>query len=101
MPSLVLCTGFEHALNLRGSRAIPVSSTPTRSTVVGHRSCQMARSGPVRMAMSWQQAAGIIYGVASGAAKYANLGGPVVAGRDNYQGEAFKDVLAAGGTVLS
>ncbi len=46
------------------------------------------------------QAAGIIYGAASGAAKYANPGGLVVAGRDNYQGQAFKDALAAGGTVL-
>jgi hypothetical protein len=36
----------------------------------------------------------------SGAAKYANPGGLVVAGRDKYQGQAFKDALAAGGTVL-
>jgi hypothetical protein len=46
------------------------------------------------------QAAGIIYGAPSGAWPYAHPGGLVVAGRDNYQGQAFKDVSAAGGTVL-
>jgi hypothetical protein len=46
------------------------------------------------------QAAGITYGGASGAAPYAHPGGLVVAGRDNYQGQAFKDVSAAGGSVL-
>ena len=46
------------------------------------------------------QAAGIFYGSASGAMAYAHPGGLVVAGRDNYQDQAFKDVSAAGGTVL-
>jgi hypothetical protein len=46
------------------------------------------------------QAAGVTYGPASGAAPYAYPGGLVVAGRDNYQEQAFKTVSAAGGTVL-
>ena len=46
------------------------------------------------------QAAGLVYGNPGEAARYAYPGGLVVAGRDNYQGQAFKDVSAAGGTVL-
>jgi hypothetical protein len=46
------------------------------------------------------QAAGLVYGNPAQAAMYAYPGGLVVAGRDNYQGQAFKDVSAAGGTVL-
>ena len=46
------------------------------------------------------QAAGLVYGNPAQAATYAYPGGLVVAGRDNYQGQAFKDVSAAGGTVL-
>jgi hypothetical protein len=46
------------------------------------------------------QAAGLVYGNPGEAATYAYRGGLVVAGRDNYQGQAFKDVSAAGGTVL-
>ena len=46
------------------------------------------------------QAAGIIYGPSSGAQQYAHPGGLVVAGRDNYQGQGFKNVSAAGGSVL-
>ena len=47
------------------------------------------------------QAAGVTYGSASGALPYAHPGGLVIAGRDNYQGEAFKEVSAAGGTCSS
>ncbi|GAB3299754.1 hypothetical protein GCM10027451_01490 [Geodermatophilus aquaeductus] len=46
------------------------------------------------------QAAGIFYGSSSGAEAYAHPGGLVVAGRDNYADEAFRDVSAGGGTVL-
>jgi hypothetical protein len=46
------------------------------------------------------QAAGLVWGNAAEAAKYAYPGGLVVAGRDNYQAQPFKDVSAAGGTVL-
>jgi hypothetical protein len=46
------------------------------------------------------QAAGLVYGDPGQAAKYAYPGGLVVAGRDNYQGQAFKDVSDAGGSVL-
>ncbi len=46
------------------------------------------------------QAAGLVWGNPAEAAKYAYPGGLVVAGRDNYQGQPFKDVSAAGGTVL-
>ena len=46
------------------------------------------------------QAAGLVYGDPTEAAKYAYPGGLVVAGRDNFQSQAFKDVSAAGGTVL-
>jgi hypothetical protein len=46
------------------------------------------------------QAAGVTYGTSSGAEPYAHPGGLVVAGRDNYQAQAFKNVSAAGGTVL-
>ena len=46
------------------------------------------------------QPAGIFYEQPSGARAYAHPGGLVVAGRDNYQDQAFKDVSAAGGSVL-
>jgi hypothetical protein len=49
------------------------------------------------------QAASIVYGApgANGQAEaYAHPGALVVAGRDNYQDQAFKDISAAGGTVL-
>jgi hypothetical protein len=46
------------------------------------------------------QAAGLVYGKPAEATTYAYPGGLVVAGRDNYKGQAFKDVSAAGGTVL-
>lgn len=46
------------------------------------------------------QAAGLVYGDPSQAEQYAHPGGLVVAGRDNYEDQAFKDVSAAGGTVL-
>ncbi|SNT02573.1 hypothetical protein SAMN06893096_11362 [Geodermatophilus pulveris] len=47
------------------------------------------------------QAAGLFYGSSpSGAVAYAHPGGLVVAGRDNYQDQAFKDVSAGGGSVL-
>lgn len=40
------------------------------------------------------------YGAPSGATAYAHPGGLVVAGRDNYQDQAFKDVSNGGGSVL-
>jgi hypothetical protein len=46
------------------------------------------------------QAASLIWGSGSLAEPYAHPGALVVAGRDNYQDQAFKDVSAAGGTVL-
>ena len=46
------------------------------------------------------QAAGIFYGGSSGATAYAHPGGLVVAGRDNYQDQAFRTVSAGGGSVL-
>lgn len=46
------------------------------------------------------QAATIVYGATGGTSDYAHPGGLVVAGRDNYADQAFKDVSAAGGTVL-
>lgn len=46
------------------------------------------------------QAAALVYGSPTQAKKYAHPGGLVVAGRDNYQARAFKDVSVAGGTVL-
>lgn len=46
------------------------------------------------------QAAGLIYSSSAGASAYAHPGGLVVAGRDNYADQPFKDVSAAGGTVL-
>ena len=46
------------------------------------------------------QPAGLIYGDPTQAVQYAHPGGLVVAGRDNFQGQGFKDVSAAGGTVL-
>ena len=42
----------------------------------------------------------MIYGSAAGAEPYARPGGLVVASRNNYQGQGFKDVSAAGGSVL-
>ena len=46
------------------------------------------------------QPGAVVFGSASAAEPYAHPGGLVVAGRDNYQGQAFKDVSAAGGHVL-
>lgn len=46
------------------------------------------------------QAAALFYESSSGATAYAHPGGLVVAGRDNYRAEAFKEVSAAGGSVL-
>ena len=46
------------------------------------------------------QAAALVYGPGSGAEPYAHPGGLVVAGRDNYRDKGFKNVSAAGGTVL-
>lgn len=46
------------------------------------------------------QAASIVWGSAANARPYAHPGGLVVAGRDNYGDQEFKDVSAAGGTVL-
>lgn len=46
------------------------------------------------------QAAALVYGNPAQAEKFAHPGGLVVTGRDNYQGQAFKDVSAAGGSVL-
>jgi hypothetical protein len=55
-------------------------------------------SGPVRNFPA--QAAALVYGPGSRAKPYAHRGGLVVAGRDNYRDRGFKDVSAAGGTVL-
>jgi hypothetical protein len=51
MPSLVFCTGFEHALNLR---ELDQGQYQYADAIdgLGHRSYQMVRSGPVRMALS-------------------------------------------------
>lgn len=46
------------------------------------------------------QAASIVWGPSSYARPYAHPGGLVVAGRDNYDEQPFKDVSSAGGTVL-
>jgi hypothetical protein len=46
------------------------------------------------------QAGGLFYGSSSGAQAYAHPGGLVVAGRDNYQDQAFKSVSAGGGSML-
>jgi hypothetical protein len=46
------------------------------------------------------QAAGIIYGAGSVAARFAHPGSLVVAGRDNFDDPAFQQVSARGGTVL-
>lgn len=46
------------------------------------------------------QPATLAYGGTSGVSAYAHPGALVVAGRDNYGDQAFKDVSAAGGTVL-
>lgn len=46
------------------------------------------------------QAGALAYGDAAQAAKYAYPGGLVVAGRDNFDSEEFRDVSRAGGTVL-
>lgn len=46
------------------------------------------------------QPASLVYDEAAGARAYAAPGGLVVAGRDNYDDPAFRDVAAKGGTVL-
>ena len=43
---------------------------------------------------------GIFYGLASGATAYAQPGGLVVAGRDNYQDRAFKDSRLRGSVLI-
>jgi hypothetical protein len=79
------------ALATPSGSATPTLSTPTSSPI-------SSTSSTITNLPA--QAGGIIYGAASGAAPYAHKGGLVVAGRANYQGQAFKDVSAAGGTVL-
>ncbi|HEX8227062.1 MAG TPA: hypothetical protein VF572_04310 [Candidatus Saccharimonadales bacterium] len=46
------------------------------------------------------QPAVLIYGGSTALSAYAKPGALVAAGRDNYQAQGFKDVSAAGGTVL-
>jgi hypothetical protein len=46
------------------------------------------------------QPAALVFGDAGQAVQYAHKGGLVVAGRENYADQPFKDVSAAGGTVL-
>ena len=46
------------------------------------------------------QPAGLVYGDPRQAEQYAHPGGLVVAGRDNYEAQEFKDVSVRGGTVL-
>ena len=78
--------------------------TSSRSTASSSRS----HVAPTEMAVTARddiqnlpaQAAGLVWGDAAQAAQYAYPGGLVVSGRDNYQGQPFKDVSAAGGTVL-
>ena len=74
-----------------------VAVTPAPSPYAGwsprtHESAQVTNMPP--------QAAAIVYDEPSQALPYAHPGGLVVAGRDNYDAEAFREVSAAGGTVL-
>ena len=59
---------------------------------------------PVQAITNWPaQAASVMYGdggLTSRAITYAQPGGLVAAGRTNYQDHIFKDISAAGGTVL-
>jgi hypothetical protein len=55
---------------------------------------------PVSAGGEVTQPATLAYGTARGVQEYAEPGGLVVAGRDNYGDRAFRDVADAGGTVL-
>jgi hypothetical protein len=97
MPSLVLCTGFEHGLNTSASW-IKCNTGVKYADAIDGTGPQILSSGAVLsryVSGGRDQLRRRI-----GRAKYANPGGLVLAGRDNYQGQAFKDVSAAGGTVL-
>ena len=61
---------------------------------------KMAMTAPDDIQNRPPQAAALVYGNPDEAAPYAYPGGLVVSGRDNYQGKAFKNVSAKGGTVL-
>jgi len=75
----------------RPDRAEPSGSAAATATV-GSASNEIQNFPP--------QAAGLAYGDPAQAAQYAYPGGLVVAGRDNFDGKEFRDVSAAGGSVL-
>ena len=76
---------------------VEVATTQTPSPYTGW-SASTASSTPITNMPP--QAAGVVYGEADGALPYAHAGALVVAGRDNYDDKGFRDVSAAGGTVL-
>jgi hypothetical protein len=74
----------------------PTDADPAASPTVVHHPGSARRE----VANLPAQAAGIFYDGASAAAPFARRGSLVVASRTNYQGQAFKKVSRAGGTVL-
>ena len=89
------------ALPYRGLRVVrsrSVRSTRTSATTTTPTTTTTPPAGPLSNAPA--QPAAIVYDSTAGAAAYARPGGLVVAGRDNYEDQVFKDVSAAGGTTL-
>jgi hypothetical protein len=81
------------ALIVRGSDAV-VSTEASRGDPPS------AHLEPVEVQPFPPQAAALVYGDPAEATAFAHPGGLVVAGRDNYQAAEFRNVAAAGGTVL-
>jgi hypothetical protein len=76
-----------------------LASTQLNTSSLRHRlPINEVGEGPIRNVPG--QAAALVYGDPADAEKYGYPGGLVVAGRDNYDDQKFKDVSTAGGTVL-
>jgi len=68
---------------------VPTTTVPTTSSVT-----------PPAGGRAPAQPGAVVYGGTTGVGAYAHRGALVIAGRDNYAAQPFKDVAAAGGTVL-
>lgn len=91
----VLATALIAGLAVLATSSQSAWSGTSRTTTTGAsgRDGEVIRNLPA-------QAAALVFGDANQALAYAHPGGLVVAGRDNYAEQPFKDVSAAGGTVL-
>jgi hypothetical protein len=84
-------------LSLAGSALALAGLWPTASPTYP----PTASSGPAASSnMTPAQPGLVVYDTSSGIDRYARRGALVIAGRDNYADQSFKDVSRSGGTVL-